>query len=140
MSISNVEQMIDYPVFVNVMTDITGRIPLTNDDPRWIQFFNMRILVDLVCQPQILVEYCQRWSLHNISTKNFIHLLYQLNSRLKYVSKKKAGVTNTLIQECSTGLYVATIFLHHIITNLELKEVVYPVYLQFLSLHNWLPL
>jgi hypothetical protein len=115
--------MMDYSTFVNVMTDITGKIPLRSDDPRWIQFFNLRVLPDLVVQPQILMEYFERWSLNNPNTKNFIHLLEHLLSRLKYASKKNIALTNSFVLECCTGMYISTVFLQYIISNHDIKEV-----------------
>lgn len=40
----------DYSVFVNVMTEITGKHRISSEDPRWIQLFGMNVLPDLMAK------------------------------------------------------------------------------------------
>jgi hypothetical protein len=121
------DKMTDYPVFTNVMSDITSKHSLNNGDPRWIQFFSMKILIDLVCKPEMLLDYCHRWCLNNPTTKSFLQFLEHLTSRLSYISRKqhKNAVTPStlLLEESCLGLYIATAFLQYIISNCEVSEV-----------------
>lgn len=107
------------------MTDITSRHHLGGEDPRWIQLFTIKTTIDLISQPQLLLDYCHRWSINNATTKNFLQFLEQTNSRLKFITKKKITGTTSLniIQECCTGLYIGTVFLQYLISHFDTSEI-----------------
>ncbi len=118
--------LVDNSVFVSVMTDLTGKVVIHGEDPRWVQLFSIDILPDLMSIPASLIEYCERWSRTNPHTKNFLHFIEQVSSRVRYLHKK-GTINNESIYEVCLGLYIATVTFQYFIGNLTIDGVFYQI-------------
>lgn len=114
--------ILDNSLFISVMTDLTGKVVIHGEDPRWVQLFSIDILPDLMSTPASLTEYCERWSRTNPNTKNFLHFVEQVSSRVRYLQKKGA-INNEAIYEACLGLYIATVTFQYFIGNLTIDGV-----------------
>lgn len=117
------DRIAENSLFVSVMTDLTSRVPIGGEDPRWIQLFSIDILPDLVVSPASLMEYCERWTKTNPVTKNFLHFLEQVSSRIRYL-QRKGSINSDSIYEACLGLYIATVTFQYFIGNLSMDEVI----------------
>lgn len=109
-------------LFENAMTDVTGKIRLESEDPRWIQLFSSKC-VESVVDGFDVSWYGNRLIEHNISTGNLVQMIGQTSSRLQQVSARKVVPPIQLVEQCCFALHLSSLMLHFIITTLSSNAV-----------------
>lgn len=117
-------------LFTSIITDITGRLPLSSDDPRWSQLLRCpSLLLDMLTHPScIRGNFTTRMIENNLSTKNFLLLLEQVIHRLHQINSRKVHIdgnsySSEVIQEACTGLFLVSLILQDFIAILSKEEV-----------------
>lgn len=109
-------------LFENAMTDVTGKIRLESEDPRWIQLFSSKSR-DRIVEGFDLAWFGNRLIDHNLSTGNLNQLIVQTRIRLHQVLIRNASPPCQLVDQCCTALHVSTLILHFIVTTLAPHSV-----------------
>eukprot|EP01041_Mallomonas_annulata_P005156 gene5156-10303_t len=87
--------------FNSVMLDVTGKISLESEDPRWSQLFRCKEMFSLNGSEPDFQTFCIRLVDHNPSTGNFLNLLEQTVSRLRQInSKRKTPPSLHTVEQC----------------------------------------
>lgn len=103
-------------LFENVMTDVSGKVRLESEDPRWIQLFSAKCIPNLV-EGTDIAWFGDRLIEHNPVTGNLVQLLEQTATRLQQVSARKSAPASHLVEQCCVALYLSTLLMHHVITS-----------------------
>ena len=109
-------------VFDNVMTDVSGKIRLDSEDPRWIQLFCSQTGAHLARNTDVS-WFGNRLIENNTTTGNMIQLVQQTVTRLQQISSRRTAPTAQLIEHCCTALYLTTLLMNHMIVSLPPDEV-----------------
>jgi hypothetical protein len=108
-------------LFDNVMTDVSGKVRLESEDPRWIQLFSTKTISQLSAEE--VGWYAVRLIEHNPATGNLIQMLDQTSSKLQQVTSRRTSPPSQLTEQCCSALFLTTLLLHHIIAHSSLSEV-----------------
>jgi hypothetical protein len=108
-------------LFDNVMTDVSGKVRLESEDPRWIQLFSTKTISQLSAEE--VGWYAARLIEHNPATGNLIQMLDQTSSKLQQVTPRRTSPPSQLTEQCCSALFLTTLLLHHIIAHSSLHEV-----------------
>ena len=109
-------------LFESSLTDITGKIRLESEDPRWMQLFSSKSITPIVDGFNV-TSYGNRLIEHNLSTGNLVQLLRQTSSRVQQVLGRKTAPPSQVIEQCCTALHLSTIMLHFVIITLSPQAV-----------------
>jgi hypothetical protein len=108
-------------LFDNVMTDVSGKVRLESEDPRWIQLFSTKTISQLSAEE--VGWYAARLIEHNPATGNLIQMLDQTSSKLQQVTSRRTSPPSQLTEQCCSALFLTTLLLHHIIAHSSVHEV-----------------
>jgi len=120
-------------LFESSLTDITGKIRLESEDPRWMQLFSSKGIAPIV-EGFNVSYYGNRLIEHNLSTGNLVQLLRQTSSRVQQVLGRKVAPPSQVIEQCCTALHLSTIMLHFVIITLSPQAVRSRAQFRFYSL------
>lgn len=109
-------------LFENAMTDVSGKIRLESEDPRWIQLFSSKCIPTLVDTVD-LVSYGNRLIEHNPVTGNLVQLLEQTANRLQQVLSRKSAPASQQLEQCCLSLRLSTLIMHHFIISVPYHKV-----------------
>lgn len=76
--------------FYSAITDVSGKLRLDGEDPRWSQLFRSQFILTLNGTEDRLLHFCNRLLENNIATGNLLQMIEQTTSRLKLLSSKNA--------------------------------------------------
>ena len=110
-------------IFDNVMTDVTGKVRLESEDPRWIQLFSGSDVGSVSANFLQMRTYCDRLIENNPTTGNLLQLLEQTGSRLKQVSSRKARASSQSIDQCCIALRLSCLLMHCLVSKLPTSQV-----------------
>jgi hypothetical protein len=116
-------------LFDNVMTDMSGKIRLDGEDPRWIQLFSLRNVSQLLTSKEVS-WYGDRLIENNITTGNLVQLLDQTATRLQQITSRRTAPPGQLLGQCCSALFISALLLHHLAACLPTHEVALFVCLQ----------
>lgn len=111
-------------LFENVMTDVSGKIRLESEDPRWIQLFQSKNIHAILEDETNLKWYGKRLIEQNPVTGNLIQLIEQVSSRMQQISRKKTASSVQSIDQCCVAIHLCCILLHQFVANLSTAKVV----------------
>lgn len=109
-------------LFESSLTDITGKVRLESEDPRWMQLFSSKSIAPIVDGFNV-PWYGNRLIEHNPSTGNLVQLLRQTSSRVQQVLGRKTAPPSQVIEQCCTALHLCTLMLHFVIITLSPQAV-----------------
>lgn len=115
--------MLQNGLFDNVMTDVSGKVRLESEDPRWIQLFSTKNIANLVDAAADISWYGNRLIEHNPVTGNLIQLLEQTVTRLNQVTSRKTVPANQFLEQCCISLHLSSLVMHHMIISLSHNAV-----------------
>jgi hypothetical protein len=75
--------------------------------------FNPHLLIDIMQHPYCLSEHGLRLIQNNLTTKNLIQLIEQINTQLKYVVISRLNNGNELVQQTCVSIFLLTNVLHY---------------------------
>lgn len=108
-------------LFDNVMTDVSGKVRLESEDPRWIQLFSSKSIPLLTAEE--VRWYSARLIEHNPATGNLVQLLDQTATKLQQVASRRTQPPSQLTEQCCAALFLTSLLMHHIIAHSSLPEV-----------------
>ncbi len=114
--------MIQSGLFESSLTDVSGKIRLESEDPRWMQLFSSKS-IDSIVEGFNVSWYGNRLVEHNLSTGNLVQLLRQTSSRIQQVLSRKSPPPGQVVEQCCTALHLSTILIHFLITTLSPQAV-----------------
>jgi len=111
-------------LFDNVMTDMSGKIRLDGEDPRWIQLFSLRNVSKLLTKKEV-AWYGNRLIENNIMTGKLVQLLDQTATRLQQITPRRTAPPGQLLDQCCSALFISALLLHHLAASLPATEVTF---------------
>ena len=94
-------------IFYSAITDVSGKLRLDGEDPRWSQLFRSQFILTLNGSEDRLLIYFNRLLENNIVTGNLLQMIEQTTSRLKLLSSKNAKPHS---QRYTIYIYIIFIF------------------------------
>ena len=114
--------------FHSVMLDITGKLSLEGEDPRWSQLFRCKKAFLYKGDEPDFLEFSSRLQENNLLTGNFHMLLEQTVSRLHQMLVKKTRPSKSIIEQCCAALHISSLFFLYFTSHVNANMVMYPYY------------
>ncbi len=113
-------------IFDSIMTDLSGKHALMSEDPRWLTLFNPSFtsITDILLQPNLLQEYCERLAKNNAITGNLDELMNKTVEKVQRLVQYTANAGDRkLIHESCIGLSILMQMMHYLSTKASHEEV-----------------
>eukprot|EP01039_Chlorochromonas_danica_P005020 gene5020-5512_t len=109
--------------FIQAMSVFVSRTRLEVGDNRWNHLFNSELLLELMENPYCLAEYALRLLQNNPTSQNFLQLIEQVMSNMKYAMKKKTGFADAYLPQCCMAIFLTTNLFHFFFMFLSSEEL-----------------
>jgi hypothetical protein len=128
----------DYNLFGNAMTDITGKISLSLDDPRYLHLLNLDIIPCLMIlhhynpSSTLFTYYLNRWRQNNPSTKNLMTLMEIIIKRFnvcitsanRRLGQNQNHLSTKQVKQCCNGLFFVIMMIQYLTLTVVSDEEV----------------
>jgi hypothetical protein len=105
-------------LFENVTTDVSGKIRLDSEDPRWIQLLSSSNVAAIAGDASGIKWFCDRLIENNPSTGNYLTLLALTTTRLQQMCQRSAPSPQSVNQVC-VALHLSALVLQHLVACLS---------------------
>jgi hypothetical protein len=110
------------------MTDLTGKLRLEIEDPRWLQLFRSKCILKINLEDSVFHGFCQRFLKNTRISNNFLQLFEQASSRIRYVlsrkkNDKKSSRFSANNELCCVSIHLISLFMNYFASILPPSEV-----------------
>ncbi|RYE38311.1 MAG: hypothetical protein EOP48_27295 [Sphingobacteriales bacterium] len=99
--------------FNQIISALSSNQRVEANDPRWKYLFNPDILLDLLIHPYCISEHALRLIQNNLTTRNLIALIDQINHQLSFLLRSRGNIPEDVVQQTCVSLSLLTNILHY---------------------------
>mmetsp|Transcript_34773 Transcript_34773/g.77191 ORF Transcript_34773/g.77191 Transcript_34773/m.77191 type:complete len:148 (-) Transcript_34773:53-496(-) len=110
-------------LFESVTTDVSGKIRLDSEDPRWIQLLSSSNVAAIAGDPTGIKWFCDRLIENNPVTGNYLQLLALTTMRLQQICQRKSAPSPQSVNQLCMALHLSALVLQHFVACLSSQAV-----------------